>query len=91
MYFIEIENSPECHAKGEANELLVGQIQITKEQYDEILLPITCVVGDGRLVSFKHFEPQFPPVVPQPTPDEDRDAMLADLAYRTALLELGVN
>jgi hypothetical protein len=28
---------------------------------------------------------------PQPTPDQDRDAMLTDLAYRMTLLELGVS
>lgn len=92
MYFIEIINPPECYAKGEANELLAGQIQITKEQYDEILLPITCVVEDGKLISFEHYDPQFPPLpAPEPTPEEDRDAMLVDLEYRMTLLELGVN
>lgn len=34
-------------------------------------------------------DPPEPPVLPQPTPDEDRDAMLVDLDYRLTMLELG--
>lgn len=40
---------------------------------------------DGATIGAMYMPPE-----PTPTPEQDRDAMLADLALRTTLLEMGV-
>ena len=45
---------------------------------------------DGNLIK-QEIVPDIPePPTPPPTPSEDRDAMLADLSFRTTMLEMGV-
>lgn len=71
-----------------------GQIEIDKDTYLTIKLP--CKLIDMQYVTVDEYpdfgfvssEPE--PVQPEPTPQEDMDAMLVDHEYRLTLLELGV-
>ena len=58
----------------------------------------TLTVEDGIVTAFtpdveawERWQAEHPAPEPQPTAEEDRDAMLVDLEYRLTLLELGVN
>lgn len=58
----------------------------------------TLMVEDGIVTAFtpdveawEAWQAEHPEPEPQPTAEEDRDAMLIDLEYRMTLLELGVN
>ena len=58
----------------------------------------TLTVEDGIVMGFtpnteawEQWQAEHPAPEPQPTAEEDRDAMLIDLEYRMTLMELGVN
>ena len=89
MYLIQIKDG-ECLCKCEIPRkdytLQDGEIEITKEQYDMISLP--CKYIDGEFVPYEIPEP--PTIEPEPTAQDDIDAMLVDHEYRLTLLELGV-
>lgn len=57
----------------------------------------TLTVEDGIVTAFtpdaeawERWQAEHPVPEPQPTAEEDRDAMLVDLEYRMTLMELGV-
>lgn len=69
------------------------------EQTAVSLLPWVILTVQGGVVASitddtearEAWQAEHPTTEPQPTAEEDRDAMLVDLEYRMTLLELGVN
>lgn len=90
MKYIGILNDNVIVAKGISYTDYVDntEIELTKEQYNSI--PVPCKLVNGEFVPCDFPEVETPTTEPEPTPQDDTDAMLIDHEYRLTLLELGV-
>lgn len=55
---------------------------------DGIRLPAKVVYADGKIAGYENL-PEPEPTPSEPTPDEQRDALLLDIDYRLTLIENG--
>ena len=64
---------------------------LLKPVWDHTALKWVEGASENELEEWEFKHPVKPAEPAQPTPDEDRDAMIADHEYRLTLLEMGVN
>lgn len=65
-----------------------NEIELTEEQYNSIQTPCKLVNDEFVPCDFPSVEVEETP--PEPTAQDDMDAMMVDHEYRITLLELGV-
>lgn len=67
-------------------------VELSCGGFGELIIENDIVIGfTPNTEAWEQWQVEHPAPEPQPTAEEDRDAMLVDLEYRMTLMELGVN